>query len=125
MDLDSVLVVLALVGIVSIITRSYILQILRDKAPTSQLRYMLNCPQCTGFWVGIIYGVYAVLNHNKVVSDISLILLLGGLVSLVASAIIPLLDYLSFAKTVLVNKIANEANDIMNSNTKTQEQEKE
>jgi hypothetical protein len=123
MDLDSVLVILALVGIVSIITRSYILQILRDKAPTSQLRYMLNCPQCTGFWVGIIYGVYAVLNHNKVVSDISLILLLGGLVSLVASAIIPLLDYLSFAKTVLVNKIANDAESMVSTDVNTQKKE--
>ncbi len=123
MDLDSVLVILALVGIVSIITRSYILQILRDKAPTSQLRYMLNCPQCTGFWVGIIYGVYAVLNHNKVVSDISLILLLGGLVSLVASAIIPLLDYLSFAKTVLVNKIANDAESMVSTDVNTHKKE--
>lgn len=86
---------------------------------------MLNCPQCTGFWVGVIYGVYSVLNHNKVVADMSFILLLGGLVSLVASAIVPLLDYLSFAKTVLVNKIANEADEIMSSNTKAQEQEKE
>ena len=123
--MNSVLVILALVGMVGIITRSYLLQVIRDKAPTSSLRYMLNCPQCTGFWVGVIYGIFMVLNHNKVLSDISLVLLMGGLVSLGASAIVPLLDYLSFAKTVLVNKIANEADEIMSNNTKAQEQEKE
>ena len=101
-------VVLALVGIVSIITRSYIMQTIREKAPGKKLRYMLNCPQCSGFWVGLFYGVYDQfygawsIGFRNYVS----VLLWGGLVSLSASVIIPLMDYVSFAKTDLVNKIA-------------------
>ena len=114
--MEQVLVILALSGIVSIITRSYIMTKIREKAPTAPLRYMLNCPQCTGFWIGVIYGVYAILNKSTTISNIAFVILVGGLVSLVSSTIIPLLDYLSFAKTVLVNKIADSSQNVGNSN---------
>ena len=99
-----------LVGVVSIITRSYIMQPIREKAPGRKLRYMLNCPQCSGFWVGLFYGVYDVFYtrfYADVLSTILIVLLWGGLVSLASSVVIPLMDYVSFAKTDLVNKIAN------------------
>lgn len=105
MDLFSLF---ALVGIVSIITRSYIMQKIREKAPGKNLRYMLNCPQCSGFWVGLFYGAYEQFYVARFLSFHSFVqvLLWGGLISLASSIVIPLMDYVSFAKTDLVNKIA-------------------
>ena len=104
---EDILVLLALVGIVSIITRSYIMEKIREKAPGKNLRYMLNCPQCSGFWVGLFFGLYFQLYIERVFAFSSFVnvLLWGGLVSLLSSIIIPLTDYLSFAKTLLVNKL--------------------
>ena len=105
---EDILVLLALVGIVSIITRSYIMSKIREKAPGKNLRYMLNCPQCSGFWVGLFFGLYYQLYVERLFTFSAFVnvLLWGGLVSLLSSIIIPLTDYLSFAKTLLVNKIA-------------------
>lgn len=38
-----------------IISRSSIVGLARDKVP-ERLRSFLECPMCTGFWVGLVYG---------------------------------------------------------------------
>lgn len=47
--------IIALVGIVNVLTRSYLLQAVRDEIPWQKAKYAANCPQCTGVWVGAIY----------------------------------------------------------------------
>ncbi len=96
--------ILALAGIVNILTRSYLLQTVRETLPWAHLRYAANCPQCTGVWVGAIYYLIAVCPYNspKMLVEICM---WAGMVSLVSSAITAALDYLSFAKSLLISRI--------------------
>ena len=97
--------VLALAGITGIITRSYLLQGLRDRIQIQKLKYLINCPQCTGFWVGLFYGIFTSTRSNILLN----MFLWAGVVSLFSSATVAALDYLSFAKSRLLNDIANDA----------------
>lgn len=97
--------VLALAGITGIITRSYLLQGVRDAIKIPKLKYLINCPQCTGFWVGFIYAFFISSPSNILFN----IVLWAGAVSLFSSATVTGLDYLSFAKSRLLNEIANDA----------------
>lgn len=113
--------VLALAGLTGIITRSYLLQGVRDSIKQPKLKYLINCPQCTGFWVGFFYGVLSCgsRSHSMLVILLS-IGLWAGAVSLFSSATVGLLDYLSFAKSRLLNDIANDAASLI---TPSSEQE--
>ncbi|MCJ7816410.1 MAG: hypothetical protein MUP55_01005 [Candidatus Aenigmarchaeota archaeon] len=51
---DLALLLLASIGLTFIITQSYILMKFRDSITNSTLRTFISCPQCVGFWVGLI-----------------------------------------------------------------------
>lgn len=113
--------VLALAGLTGIITRSYLLQGVRDSIKQPKLKYLINCPQCTGFWVGVFFGlVDGCRRGDSVLSILVYTGLWAGAVSLFSSATVTSLDYLSFAKTRLLNDIANDAASLI---TPTSDQE--
>lgn len=113
--------VLALAGLTGIITRSYLLQSVRDSIKQPKLKYLINCPQCTGFWVGVFFGlVDGCRRGDSVLSILVYTGLWAGAVSLFSSATVTSLDYLSFAKTRLLNDIANDAASLI---TPTSDQE--
>jgi len=121
--------ILALCGITQIITTSRLFAPLRNHIPTTQLKYMISCPQDMGFSVG--FAAYAAVALSAALSpEISfafplaasvaatanvyaqwgLVLLLGGLISICAvlvNHIIELLFYMKmwFIMTMNNNKI--------------------
>lgn len=111
--------VLALAGITGIITRSYLLQGFRDRIQIPKLKYLINCPQCTGFWVGLIYAIFTSSRGNILLS----MFLWAGAVSLFSSATVTSLDYLSFAKSRLLNEIANDAASLVIGSKEAEDQE--
>lgn len=111
--------VLALAGITGIITRSYLLQGVRDRITIPKLKYLINCPQCTGFWVGLIYALFVPTRSNILMNMV----LWAGAVSLFSSATVTSLDYLSFAKSRLLNDIANDAASLVIGSKEAEDQE--
>ena len=105
--------IIALAGVVNILTRSYLLQPIRDSIPWQKVKYAANCPQCTGVWVGAIYYLIGVCPYNspRMLLDICL---WAGIVSLCASFITAVLDYISFAKSALIEKITGFTDDTKN-----------
>ena len=101
----TILKILALVGIVNILTRSFIFQPLREKLPPGQIRYFSECPQCIGFWVGffgspLVHLVSTSWDVGMLVNAV----LVGGLVSVVSSCVIHTLDVIPFTRSYLIAK---------------------
>ncbi len=112
--------ILGLIGIVYIITRSRLTQTLRAQFPNDLLRYMLNCAQCTGFWIGFLFcsttnpelasTLYASVADPTVFKTLTFSSLFspfiyGGLISLLSSLTVNLLELIAFAKDWLVTHI--------------------
>ena len=104
-----ILELIALCGITNIVVRSYFFQGFRDWFINPNLRYLVNCAQCTGFWVGVLFApfctgyylMFPVIGH----------VFYACAVSILSSAFIAGLDYVSFAKSYLVQKIKDESDD--------------
>ena len=90
--LDNSLLVLGLVGITIIITSSSILNSLRIqiKKRSDTLGELIECPMCTGFWVGLFFGA---------VSGIAPPIIMGGLISLLSWSTYTVVDYFATKST--------------------------
>ena len=110
-------VIFGLVGLTYIITRSRLTQTLRGNFPYEPFRYLLNCAQCVGFWVGFLfYTVYTPeLSHTlydafstpeelKTIPFLTLAaaFIYGGLISLLSSFTVNLLELIAFSKDWLI-----------------------
>ena len=131
--------VLALCGIVQIITTSYLLAPLRASLPTEHLKHLVSCTQCMGFWVGfIVYAVVAICSVFAPISSFSLpiadmvassdvyvkpvlVLLFGGLVSVCSLFANHVIEFSHFCKLwyvgevekqINMNEMVKQANDI-------------
>jgi len=95
------LLTLGLVGITVIITSSVFFEDLREKVSNSSqiLGKLINCPMCTGFWVGLFFGF---------ISGIAPPVLIGGLVSLLSWSIYTVVDYFSTKATWYATQIIKE-----------------
>lgn len=84
--------ILGLVGITLILTSSFILIPLRDRIVNLNKYFgiLVNCSACTGFWTGLIYGLYT---KETIVNSI----LLGGSVSFIA--------YFSDSLILMINRV--------------------
>ncbi len=111
------MIIFGLVGIVYIITRSRLTQTIRAEFPNERLRYMLSCAQCTGFWVGFLFYLVTmpelsnvlhqsysppILLKTLTVTNIIAPFLYGGLISLLSSLTVNLLELIAFAKDWLI-----------------------
>lgn len=112
--MSTIFEIIALVGITNIITRSFLLQPVRDIIPWQKVKYAANCPQCSGFWVGLLYYIFVASDycaHNYLANAI----LWGAMISLTSSFAVAVLDYLSFAKSHLLESISGVSTlDLMN-----------
>lgn len=79
---------LGLVGVTVIITAGSIFEGIREKVSSFSpaLEKLINCPMCTGFWVGLFFGI---------ITDYGPPLILGGLVSLLSWIIYTVTYYFS------------------------------
>ncbi len=95
------LIILGLVGITIIITTGAIFEELREKiSDLSQvLGKLINCPMCTGFWVGFFFGF---------LSEIAPPIIVGGLVSVLSWALYSVVDYFSTKSTWYATQIVKE-----------------
>lgn len=95
------LIILGLVGITIIITTGSIFEELRNKvSETSQiLGKLINCPMCTGFWIGFFFGF---------LSDIAPPIIVGGLISLLSWSIYSVVDYFITKGTWYATRIISE-----------------
>ena len=98
------LTIIGLVGITNIITRSYIFEKVRDNLPFTWLRYLAQCPACSGTWVGFIYYLCVLCPYNSL-KNIPEFFVWGGLVSICSAVVVTCLDYINYAKTMLINRI--------------------
>ena len=98
------LTIIGLVGITNIITRSYIFEKVRDNLPFAWLRYLAQCPACSGTWVGFLWYIIAVCTYDSW-RCIPLMFVWGGVVSVCSAVVVACLDYINYAKTDLINKI--------------------
>lgn len=65
--METILLILAAAGFDLIITRSEILSFLREAFPNSEkLTTLFSCPQCFGFWSGLIFGIASLSFVNAV-----------------------------------------------------------
>jgi len=74
---------------------------LREKISNSSqvLGKLINCPMCTGFWVGFFFGF---------LSEISPPIIAGGLVSLLSWSIYSIVDYFNTKGTWYATRIVSE-----------------
>ena len=95
------LLILGLVGITIIITSSVFFESVRERVSnySQVLGELINCPMCTGFWVGLFFGF---------VSGIAPPVIIGGLVSLLSWSIYTVVDYFSTKATWHATQIVKE-----------------
>lgn len=95
------LLTLGLVGITIIITSSVIFEDIRERISNSSQVFgkLINCPMCTGFWVGLFFGF---------ISDMAPPILIGGLVSLLSWSVYTVIDYFSTKATWYATQIIKE-----------------
>jgi len=98
----AILELISLVGLVNILTRSAILQSLRDSLPTDGLRYGAQCPMCVGFWVGVLYFCLTTASFGW--PCLVSLFLYGGLVSICSSFAIHTLDAIPFVRAYFIAK---------------------
>jgi len=93
--------VIGLVGVTNITTRSHLFQPIRGwEGWHPKIAYLLSCPSCSGFWVGMFYFPLSVASEKWY-----LFLLYACAVSAVSSVVVTILDWASFAKSHLIQKI--------------------
>lgn len=104
----NVFLIIGLVGITNILTRSFILQPLREIVPTNTLKYMVACPMCMGFWVGVLYffAFRPTTTSFTLFSSFVETFIYGGLISACSAFGVLLLDYIAFLKTALLDEIS-------------------
>jgi len=83
---------LSLLGVTLIITRSSIVEAVKDRLPAKWVK-LLDCPMCSGFWVGIVYGFGSVDIGNY--SQLSHAIGFGFIISLSSYCVILITDSLS------------------------------
>lgn len=105
----SLIAIIGLVGLTNIITRSYVLQPLREMVPSDALKYMVSCPMCMGFWVGVLYFCIFMPTDTSFSFCITLFetIMYGGLISVCSATMVLLLDYVAFKKTALIDEISH------------------
>lgn len=94
------LTILGLTGITVILTSGAILDGFRSwvASHSAFLGKLIDCPMCSGFWVGLLYGLYA--------APLSA-MFFAGLISLSSWAIYTIIDYFatkSMWYAVLINR---------------------
>lgn len=97
--MSSWFILFGLAGIVNVLTRSYLLGPLRERVPSQTLKYMANCPQCMGMWVGFLYVCLCLF--PCLLKPFS-IFIWGGAVSLCADIFVTTLDVFAFGKSALL-----------------------
>jgi Na+/proline symporter len=105
------LMIFGLVGITIIITAGSIFEELRNKVneKSSVLGKLINCPMCTGFWVGFFFGF---------IDGMAPPMITGGLVSLLSWITYSIVDYINTKGTWYATQIVKETE----SNTDTGEE---
>lgn len=103
------LTIIGLVGITNIITRSYIFEKVRDNLPFAWMRYLAQCPACSGTWVGFVYYLFAVCPYGSILEWLPQLFVWGGLVSICSAVTVACLDYIYYAKSVLMTRIELES----------------
>ena len=103
-------ILFGLAGVVNVLTRSYLLQPLRERVPFQKLRYMANCPQCTGIWVGFFYCLLCLF--PCLLKPFSLFIW-GGAVSLCADIFVTTLDVFAFGKSALLKYTTTQQGIVM------------
>jgi integral membrane sensor domain MASE1 len=95
------LIILGLVGITVIITAGSIFEEIRNKVSESSvvLGKLINCPMCTGFWIGFFFGFTV---------DMGPAIIVGGLVSLLSWTIYSIVDYFVTKGTWYATRIISE-----------------
>jgi hypothetical protein len=95
------LIILGLVGITIIITVGSIFEDIREKISerSTVLGKLINCPMCTGFWVGFFFGF---------ASGIAPPIIVGGLVSLASWSVYSVVDYFITKGTWYATQIIKE-----------------
>jgi hypothetical protein len=95
------LIILGLVGITVIITAGSIFEDFRNKISESSiiLGKLINCPMCTGFWVGFFFGFIA---------NVAPPIIMGGLVSLISWSVYSIVDYFVTKSTWYATQIIKE-----------------
>lgn len=96
-----------LIGLTIIITSGSIFENFRTfiESYSDILGKLVNCPMCTGFWVGFIYGLYLSPPSS---------LLFGGLISLLSWIIYSVTDYFATKSMFYAVKISKESNQTDN-----------
>ena len=96
------LIILGLVGITIIITVGSIFEDIRERISEKSniIGKLINCPMCTGFWIGFFFG-FAV--------DIAPPIIVGGLVSLASWSIYSIVDYFITKGTWYATRIVSES----------------
>jgi hypothetical protein len=95
------LMILGLVGITIIITAGSIFEELRNNIAEKSvvLGKLINCPMCTGFWVGFFFGF---------MDGMAPPMITGGLVSLLSWVAYSMVDYLNTKGTWYATQIVKE-----------------
>lgn len=110
---DFLVFLIGCIGLTSIIVDGEIFKPLKDflqnKIPDFFIN-LLNCYQCTGFWVGIIFGILLQYKYLDSVSDFAFVFLLGGLSSAASYFYALYLTYLEANSMVQFNDHSSEEN---------------
>jgi len=102
------------IGITSIIVDGEIFKPIKDYIENKVPKFintLLNCYQCSGFWVGIIFGVFLQYKYLNSFSDFAYLFLLGGLSSAASYFYALYLTYLEANSMVQFNDYSNENNN--------------
>jgi hypothetical protein len=112
------LIILGLVGITIIITAGAIFEDIREKISQNSnvLGKLINCPMCTGFWVGFFFGF---------ASGIAPPIIVGGLVSLLSWSTYSLVDYFITKGTWYATQIVKETTTETNTEGENESQQNE
>lgn len=99
------LMILGLVGITIIITLGSIFEEVRNNISEKSvvLGKLINCPMCTGFWVGFFFGF---------IDGMAPPMITGGLVSLISWVTYSVVDYLNTKGTWYATQIVRETESV-------------
>lgn len=108
-------VVVGLVGITNILTRSYLFENVRESIKIPWLQYLSQCPACTGTWVGFLYYMIAVCEYVSVVESLVELFVWGGAISICSAVVVACLDYIYFLKSSFISSSTEVAANTTNS----------
>lgn len=89
--MNTLLMIFGLAGLTVIITSGAIFEGVREilSSKSKSVEKLINCPMCTGFWVGLIYGFYIEISP----------VILAGVIAILAWSIYTIVDYFSTKAT--------------------------